>query len=108
MQGKEGNTLLHEAVIHGWHDLAVSLLDHGKEVTWTATEEFIREYHEYAGDVVSTHDVFLVIRNDDGDTPLHLAVKSGNSVLVNMLIGRTKVMNLELTPQYAKERWRSC
>ncbi|XP_048567164.1 ankyrin-1-like isoform X2 [Triticum urartu] len=102
MQGKEGNTLLHEAVIHGWHDLAVSLLDHGKEVTWTATEEFIREYHEYAGDVVSTHDVLLVIRNDDGDTPLHLAVKSGNSVLVNMLIGRTKVMNLELTPQYAK------
>ncbi|XP_044963224.1 ankyrin-1-like isoform X4 [Hordeum vulgare subsp. vulgare] len=102
MQGREGNTLLHEAVIHGWHDLVVSLLDHGKEVTWTATEEFIKEYHEYAGDVVSTHDVLLVISNDDGDTPLHLAVKSGNSVLVNMLIGRTKVMNLELTPQYAK------
>ncbi|KAM0830609.1 hypothetical protein ACQ4PT_066102 [Festuca glaucescens] len=58
IQSKEGNTLLHEAVIHD--------------------------------------------RNGDWDTPLHLAAKAGNSVFVDKLIRCAKVMNLELTTQYAK------
>ncbi|KAM3406963.1 hypothetical protein ACQJBY_000790 [Aegilops geniculata] len=99
--GKEGNTLLHEAVIHGRHLVAGSLLNSCKEIKFTAAGEFIKEYPECA-DFSSIYDVFLIIRNDDGDTALHLAVKAGNSVFVDMLIKCAKVMNLELTTRYAE------
>uniref|UniRef100_A0ACD5TX91 Uncharacterized protein n=1 Tax=Avena sativa TaxID=4498 RepID=A0ACD5TX91_AVESA len=102
MKNKKGNTLLHEAAIHGRYQVAVSLLGYAKEIARTTSGKSIKEYHEYTDDVVSIDDALLVITNADGDTPLHLAAKVGNSLFVDMLIRRVKEMNLELTTQYAE------
>lgn len=101
MQNKKGNTPLHEAVLHGKYHVAVKLLERAKEVTWKTPETIIK-YNEYADDVVSINDVLLIIGNDDGNTPLHIAVTVRHLGLVYTLISCAQLMKGELTTNYTK------
>jgi len=43
---------------------------------------------EFAGEVLDMNEELLVTRNDDGDTPLHLAAKAGKLEVAKLLVNR--------------------
>ncbi|KAJ1276149.1 hypothetical protein BS78_05G191900 [Paspalum vaginatum] len=45
---------------------------------------------EFAGEALDRHEELLVARNDDGDTPLHLAAKAGKLEVAVLHIARAK------------------
>jgi len=75
----KGNTLLHDSVVNHRYDLAIKLLEAAKEVTPTRTAlEAIATMHIVDDNEVVTLDtVLLHLSNDNGDTPLFLAVRVG-------------------------------
>ena len=88
MKNKKGNTSLHESLVNHRYDLAIKLLEAAKEVTPTRTAlwtmRLSRWTHEVAtmhivddNEVVTLDTVLLHLSNDDGDTPLFLAVRVG-------------------------------